>query len=84
MQNGISHLDLQDQLHDATVAFGTTTEGATLLGTGQVRHAGSGVTYLGFLEPPGKQGATLLQKTHDVLSAGRLQAHLTDNILDTI
>ncbi|NOR24382.1 MAG: 2-dehydropantoate 2-reductase [Desulforhopalus sp.] len=81
MQNGISHLDLQDHLHDVTVAFGTTTEGATLLGTGQVRHAGSGVTYLGFLEPPGKQGATLLQQTHDVLSAGGLQAHLTDNIL---
>ena len=48
MQNGISHLDLQDHLHQASAAFGTTTEGATLLSTGQVRHAGSGVTYLGF------------------------------------
>jgi 2-dehydropantoate 2-reductase len=81
MQNGISHLDLQDHLQEATAAFGTTTEGATLLGTGQVRHGGSGVTYLGFLEPPDKQGAALLQKSHDVFSAGGLQVYLTDNIL---
>jgi 2-dehydropantoate 2-reductase len=74
-------LDLQDHLHEASPAFGTTTEGANLLGTGQVRHAGSGVTYLGLLEQPDKQLATLLQKTHDVFSAGGLQVHLTDNIL---
>ena len=81
MQNGISHLNLQDHLHDASVAFGTTTEGATLLGTGHVRHAGCGVTYLGFLQPPGKLETVLLQKTHDVLSTGGIQAHITDNIL---
>ena len=81
MQNGISHLDLPEYLHEATAAFGTTTEGATLLGTGQVRHAGSGVTYLGFLKPPDKQAAKLLQKTHDVFSAGGLLVQLTDKIL---
>ncbi len=81
MQNGISHLDLQDYLHEATAAFGTTTEGATLLGTGKVRHAGSGITYLGFLQPPDKQGTMLLQKTQHVFSAGGLQVHLTENIL---
>ncbi len=81
MQNGISHLDLQHHLHQASAAYGTTTEGATLLGTGQVRHAGSGVTYLGFLEPPNKNAATLLQKTHDIFSAGGVQVHIADNIL---
>ena len=81
MQNGISHLRVQEHLHPATAAFGTTTEGATLLGAGEVRHAGSGITYLGFLETPEKQAAALLQKTHDVFSSGGLQVHLTDNIL---
>ncbi len=81
MQNGISHLDLQTHLHEYAAAFGTTTEGATLIGTGQVRHAGSGVTYLGFLETPDNLGAGLLQKVHDVFSAGGLQVHLTENIL---
>ncbi len=81
MQNGISHLELQEHLCRATAAFGTTTEGATLLSAGQVRHAGSGVTYLGFLETPEDQAAALLQKTCDVFSAGGLEVHLTDNIL---
>ncbi|GAB6193306.1 ketopantoate reductase family protein [Desulfocastanea catecholica] len=81
MQNGISHLDLQEHLGEAKAAFGTTTEGATLLGTGEVRHAGSGTTYLGFLDTPDAQATGLLQTTHDILSAGGLQVHLTDNIL---
>lgn len=81
LQNGISHLELQDHLHEAQAAFGTTTEGATLLGKGQVRHAGSGLTYLGFLKPPKPESAELLQKTRDVFSAGGLHVHLTDNIL---
>ena len=62
LQNGISHLDLQEHLHEATAAFGTTTEGATLLGPGQVRHAGSGITYLGFLTPPAKTGGKTFTK----------------------
>lgn len=82
MQNGISHLDLHDYIPETAAAFGTTTEGATLLGTGQVRHAGCGVTYLGFLEPPpDEQAARLLQNTHDVFSAGGLLVRLTNKIL---
>ena len=81
MQNGISHLDLQEHLGEAKAAFGTTTEGATLLATGEIRHAGSGATYLGFMDTPDAQAAGLLQMTHDILSAGGLQVHLTDNIL---
>jgi 2-dehydropantoate 2-reductase len=81
MQNGISHLDAREHLGEAGAAFGTTTEGATLLDTGEVRHAGSGVTYLGFLHSPHAMAAKLLQSTHDILSAGGLQVRLVDNIL---
>jgi len=81
MQNGISHLDVQEQLGEASAAFGTTTEGATLLGTGEVRHAGSGATYLGFLNTPDAQAAENLQRTRNILAAGGLQVHFTDNIL---
>ncbi len=84
LQNGISHLDLRDHLHQATAAFGTTTEGATLLGAGQVRHAGSGVTYLGFLETPEQRAAMLLQKTCAVFAAGGLDVHFSDNILERL
>ena len=81
LQNGISHLDIQEHLHEAAAAFGTTTEGATLLGPGQVRHAGRGVTYLGFLTPADMQAAKLLQSTQEVFSAGGLHTLLTGNIL---
>lgn len=81
LQNGIGHLDVKDYQHKATAAFGTTTEGATLLGPGQVRHAGSGVTYLGFLAPPENQAAKLLQNTHTIFSAGGMETHLADNIV---
>jgi len=81
LQNGINHLDMQEHLGAATAAFGTTTEGATLLGPGHVRHAGSGVTYLGFLAPPKEQAVDLLQHTNAVISAGGLQSYLTNNIL---
>jgi 2-dehydropantoate 2-reductase len=81
LQNGISHLELPGNLKNIVAAYGTTTEGATLLSTGQVRHAGSGVTYLGFLKKVDDHFATLLQKTQNVFATGGLQAHLTDKVL---
>jgi 2-dehydropantoate 2-reductase len=84
LQNGISHLSMQDHLGKASAAFGTTTEGATLHRRGHVRHAGSGVTYLGFLHAVDDRGALLLEKTNALLAAGGLQVLCTDNILARI
>lgn len=84
LQNGISHLSMGDLLGPASAAFGTTTEGAHLLARGHVRHAGSGVTYLGFLHPPDNRGALLLERTQTLLTAGGLQVSCTDKILARI
>jgi 2-dehydropantoate 2-reductase len=84
LQNGISHVSLGDILGRATAAFGTTTEGATLLRRGHVRHAGRGVTYLGFPERPADHFAILLEKTRAVLAAGGLQVERTDHIIARI
>ncbi len=84
LQNGISHLAMRAHLGEAEAAFGTTTEGATLLGRGHVRHAGSGVTSLGFLDPPSEFGKKLLERTCAVFTAGGLQAHITDKVLSRI
>ena len=81
MQNGISHLNLTSHIGDATIAYGTTTEGATRLASGQVRHAGSGVTLLGFLEPVDQHFMTLLETTRNYFSSGGLQISITDDIL---
>jgi len=84
LQNGISHLGLGDLLAPATAAYGTTTEGATLLRQGHVRHAGRGVTYLGFPESPTAHFAELLDGTRAVLAAGGLQVEVTDHIIARI
>ncbi len=84
LQNGISHLSMQAHLGNAAAAFGTTTEGATLLGRGHVRHAGIGVTSLGFLAPADTHRAMLLEKVHRVLKAGGFEVHCTGNVLSKI
>lgn len=84
LQNGISHLSLTSHIGDATAAFGTTTEGATLLRPGHVRHAGSGMTYLGFPEKPSGHFSMILEKTRAVFAAGGLKAEVTENIIARI
>lgn len=81
MQNGIGHLACESSLYGATAAYGTTTEGATILGPGHVLHAGKGATHLGFLSPPAAHFTTLLSRTHELFMRGGLQATLTTNIL---
>ena len=84
LQNGIGHLDALDHLGAASAAFGTTTEGATLLGPGQVRHAGSGLTYLGFLGQAPAALRQLLGQLQAVFAAGGLLVHQSDEILSRI
>jgi len=81
MQNGIRHLACEEALHGATAAYGTTTEGATLLGPGHVNHAGRGATHLGFLNTPSDYFNTLLNNTHGIFSRGGLTTSLTSTIL---
>jgi 2-dehydropantoate 2-reductase len=81
MQNGIRHLVCEDALFGATAAYGTTTEGATLLGPGHVNHAGRGATHLGFLKPATHHFETLLRNTQQLLGRGGLETGLTADIL---
>jgi 2-dehydropantoate 2-reductase len=80
MQNGIGHLDLRDQVGDATPAFGCTSEGATSLGAGYTRHAGDGSTFLGFLDKQDAASGDLLVKTVSRLQAGGLNVSVSENI----
>lgn len=81
MQNGIRHLACENGLHRATAAYGTTTEGVTILGPGHVQHEGWGTTHLGFLSRPSVHYSTLLSHTHELFVRGGMQAALTTNIL---
>lgn len=84
MQNGIGHLDCLHLTGRAACAFGTTTEGATLLDKGHVRHAGSGVTHLGFLTPPDVRAEQLLEQTARLFAGGGLAVSVTDGILNRL
>jgi 2-dehydropantoate 2-reductase len=80
-QNGISHLTMAEKLAPATAAFATTTEGATLLAPGRIRHAGSGTTFLGFLTEQGDRQLAVLNRFQELLASGGLDVHSSANIL---
>jgi 2-dehydropantoate 2-reductase len=81
LQNGISHLDIEERFNlSTTPAFSTSSEGSTLLAPGHVRHAGRGVTVSGFLRPaPEQQQQQLAELVQNFQTAG-LEASLTEDI----
>jgi len=81
LQNGIAHLDCGDATGEAAIAYGTTTEGATLINPGHVRHAGHGATFFGFPSRADAHSATLLAQTAAICSRGGLTTTITDAIL---
>lgn len=84
MQNGVAHLGIDTPVSYGTPAYGTTTEGANLIGPGQVRHAGRGITQFGFLGPVSDQAALKLQQVTGLFTNAGLKARMTDDILSRL
>ena len=85
LQNGISHLKYMDTDICATPVFATSSEGATRLGPGHIRHAGHGRTWLGF------HGNTLNREQEDrlrrllsLLQKGGISSSLSSDIRSRI
>ncbi|NIA04952.1 MAG: 2-dehydropantoate 2-reductase [Proteobacteria bacterium] len=76
MQNGIGHLAILARSPCSTAA-GITSEGATLLGPGHVRHCGSGITRLGLLLAGHDVALPRLQEITRLLNAAGLPAEIT-------
>lgn len=83
MQNGIGHLRFASEGCGVT-AFGTTTEGATGLGPGQVRHAGRGLTQLGFPGTADEKFQQKLKSTRDLFTRGGMEVQITGDILSKL
>jgi len=82
LQNGISHLpQLYSTSLAAAIAIGVTAQGATLVAPGHVRHAGRGITRLGFVKQQPRPVAAKLKKTAALLAAADLETVITDNII---
>jgi 2-dehydropantoate 2-reductase len=84
LQNGINHLKYEDrQLHGIPV-FATSSEGATRLAPGHIRHAGSGQTYLGFISPQNKTASRRLKEVRSILQKGAISCTVSNDIRSRI
>jgi len=76
LQNGLGNLEtLAGAVGRRRAALGITAQGATVLGPGQIRHAGNGPTHLA--SSPGKEKQ--LQQLVDLFNAAGLETTLTAN-----
>jgi 2-dehydropantoate 2-reductase len=81
LQNGLGNLEILAELFGKQRVFGgVTSEGATLLGPGKIRHAGQGETFLGPREP--KNGPT--EKIVYAFNQAGFKAEPVDNVENLI
>ena len=82
LQNGLGNIDLiRAEIGDNNVIAGTTAHGATMLGPGRMRHAGSGKTIIGELD--GRQ-SDRLEKIAQVLREAALETEISNNVLGLV
>jgi len=81
IQNGISHLDIAATF---PMAFASTTEGVNLIAMGEARHAGRGLTSLGFLHPPSADEQAQLAVIAEYFSKAGLAATVCSDIRERI
>lgn len=85
MQNGIGHLDLlKDKQKLPSVVIGVTAQGANMVSPGHVRHAGDGLTRIGFLKSANFSKSLLLAQACNLLNYGGIETVSVDNILDYV
>ena len=81
LQNGVGNIEiLEEILGRDKITGGVTSEGATSLGIGKIRHAGSGSTVLG----PGQKFRKALDKLVEALNKAGFSAGSADNVDDLI
>lgn len=85
LQNGIGHLKfLQDKQKLFSVVLGVTAQGANLVAPGHVRHAGDGLTRIGFPKFASFTKSLLLAKACNLLNYGGVETVIVDNIIDYV
>lgn len=85
LQNGINHLQYVEPGElQAIPVFATSSEGATRLSPGHIRHAGSGHTYLGFLSTQSARAEKKLQQLLIFLKKSGFSSSITNNIREKL
>lgn len=81
LQNGVGNLEILEEIFGRErVLGGVTAEGATLLGTGKIRHAGQGETIIG---PKGGPNSPV-EKIIDSFDRSGFKTRSVDNVNDLI
>ena len=83
MQNGIGHLDAVSAL-SCISSVAITSEGATLLAPGHVRHGGTGITRIGVLDAENDVNVKRLGGITELLSSSGLETYITHDPLKHI
>jgi 2-dehydropantoate 2-reductase len=85
LQNGIGHLELLKAGQGSpAIVLGVTAMGANLLSPGHVRHAGSGLTRIGFLKSASFARSLLLAQVCNLLNDCGMETAIVDDILDYV
>lgn len=78
LQNGIGNVEnIKSAINSSNILGGVTSHGATLLGEGMIRHAGTGDTYIGRLD--GKITGRM-QEISDIFNKSGIETKISDNI----
>lgn len=82
LQNGLGNIDLiRAEIGDDNVIAGTTAHGATMLGPGKMRHAGSGKTIIGELNG---NRTDRIEKIASIFKEAGLETDISDNVLGLV
>lgn len=82
LQNGLGNIDLiRDEIGENNIIAGTTAHGATMLGPGMMKHAGSGKTIIGELDG---RHSDRLEKILKVFRSAGLETELSENVLGLV
>jgi 2-dehydropantoate 2-reductase len=84
LQNGMGNADVIAKRVDPTaILAGTTAHGATMLGPGSIRHAGSGATVIG-MWAGGKKGVIRAQKFADYFTRAGIETEAVEDVRSVI
>ncbi len=84
LQNGIGHLNYSRSPLSGIPVFATSSEGATLLAPGHVKHAGHGQTYLGFYDSETPHQKNDLKQVLSLLQKGHITSSISSDIRSRI
>lgn len=82
LQNGYGNIEqIEKYVKGENIIAGTTAHGATMLGPGKVKHAGSGITHIGWVKNNNNDS---IDKIATTLKRAGFDTNVSDNVMELI